>query len=348
MIRFSCTNCGAAFKVKDEHAGKRVKCPKCSTVNTVPDASAEEADEEEAAPVAAKAAPVSAASRRKRGKASRSGGGGRRAHKTEGTPKWMAPVIILAVVVGAVIVALQYMGGPDYGKMLRDADDMLTENRAADAVALLEQIPVDDTSFSQKVQEKLVQAKQLVEAKEDRTTERLGTNIYGVIQTLDKRIKDMGNTHPDYAPTTRYLLKRAREFEQDFPEHEKVEEVRGMHGYYRNVASLDNPPTEADVRIEINYRAFANRFDQALDAVDEFARDGGGSAELVDALRGEVRTRAYTDWAADKEQAQQMIQDGEHGRAETNLRKLVEGYKPYSEISTEIQDLIVRAESKGS
>jgi predicted Zn finger-like uncharacterized protein len=36
MIRFSCTSCGAQFKVSDDKAGKRAKCPRCTTILTIP------------------------------------------------------------------------------------------------------------------------------------------------------------------------------------------------------------------------------------------------------------------------------------------------------------------------
>lgn len=345
MIRFSCTSCDAAFKVKDEHAGKRVKCPKCGTPNTVPDGEGDGEADDAAPPAEVPVARKRPAGRRRAGGSAR--GGGRRKIEAEGTPKWLLPAVILALVAGAIVVALQYMGGPDYGKMYSDADDLLTENRAAEAVALLEQIPTDDgTSLSQKVEEKLEHARKLAAAKEDRASARLGTNVYNLIETLDKRVKDMGNTDPDYAPTTRYLLKRVREFEQDYPDHEMVDEARALHSYYRNVASLDTPPTEADVRTEINYRSFANRFDHALDAIDEFARRSDPPAELLDTLRQEVRTRAYEDWASDKQQANDTIANGKAGQAESNLRKLLPGYAPYPEITQEIEELIARAESK--
>ena len=35
MITFKC-NCGQMLKVPDEYAGKQGKCPKCSTVNIIP------------------------------------------------------------------------------------------------------------------------------------------------------------------------------------------------------------------------------------------------------------------------------------------------------------------------
>ena len=39
MIKFSCKSCGQKLSVKEEHSGKRIKCPKCGGVSVVPDAS---------------------------------------------------------------------------------------------------------------------------------------------------------------------------------------------------------------------------------------------------------------------------------------------------------------------
>ena len=36
MIRFHCEHCGHKISVKDKHAGKQGKCPKCKTILTVP------------------------------------------------------------------------------------------------------------------------------------------------------------------------------------------------------------------------------------------------------------------------------------------------------------------------
>ena len=36
MIEFACENCGKKFKVAEEHAGKRTKCPACENALTIP------------------------------------------------------------------------------------------------------------------------------------------------------------------------------------------------------------------------------------------------------------------------------------------------------------------------
>lgn len=36
MIQFKCSQCARKYQVKDEYAGKRVKCKACETINTIP------------------------------------------------------------------------------------------------------------------------------------------------------------------------------------------------------------------------------------------------------------------------------------------------------------------------
>jgi predicted Zn finger-like uncharacterized protein len=76
-IPVSCPSCSAAFKVKDEYAGKRAKCPKCGNPLTIP--SAFQAAETMLDPPSAPAQPVAArpviASKPRPGPVSDEGGG---------------------------------------------------------------------------------------------------------------------------------------------------------------------------------------------------------------------------------------------------------------------------------
>jgi hypothetical protein len=60
-ITFNCP-CGKALRVADEHAGRRVKCPACQTIGTVPEPEPQfeivEEPEEQLAPAPAKPRPV--------------------------------------------------------------------------------------------------------------------------------------------------------------------------------------------------------------------------------------------------------------------------------------------------
>jgi hypothetical protein len=56
-IAFECSNCGATLRVPDTSAGRRGRCPKCSTINLIPGAGGQV----QATPPAAKSAPTRAA-----------------------------------------------------------------------------------------------------------------------------------------------------------------------------------------------------------------------------------------------------------------------------------------------
>lgn len=38
MISFKCIKCSHAYNVPDEHAGKKVRCKECQTINSIPPA----------------------------------------------------------------------------------------------------------------------------------------------------------------------------------------------------------------------------------------------------------------------------------------------------------------------
>ncbi len=42
MIEFKCEKCGSLYKVKDEYAGKQVRCRKCGQVTLIQAAAADE------------------------------------------------------------------------------------------------------------------------------------------------------------------------------------------------------------------------------------------------------------------------------------------------------------------
>jgi DNA-directed RNA polymerase subunit M/transcription elongation factor TFIIS len=51
-IKINCPSCEATFQVREQYAGKKMKCPKCSAVVTVPSAEPEEEDAIQTAPAA--------------------------------------------------------------------------------------------------------------------------------------------------------------------------------------------------------------------------------------------------------------------------------------------------------
>lgn len=62
MIRFSCSACGGKFKVKDQFAGRKSKCPRCGAEMTVPTEDTWEEDDSPTSPVDAGPSPLAASS----------------------------------------------------------------------------------------------------------------------------------------------------------------------------------------------------------------------------------------------------------------------------------------------
>jgi hypothetical protein len=40
MIPFTCRQCGKGYRISDSHAGKRVRCKPCGTINKIPESKA--------------------------------------------------------------------------------------------------------------------------------------------------------------------------------------------------------------------------------------------------------------------------------------------------------------------
>jgi hypothetical protein len=72
-IKVSCVDCGETFSVKDELAGKRVKCRVCGVPVRVPDEASADADDDEL-PVSRKVAKSKSSAGKKKGKKSAQGG----------------------------------------------------------------------------------------------------------------------------------------------------------------------------------------------------------------------------------------------------------------------------------
>ena len=70
--------------------------------------------------------------------------------------------------------------------------------------------------------------------------------------------------------------------------------------YYAKVASLDKPPTEADVRAEMGFRFQSGQFLEAMQAVDAAAAESEEVAAAADTLRGIVIEKAERGWLASK------------------------------------------------
>ena len=82
---------------------------------------------------------------------------------------------------------------------------------------------------------------------------------------------------------------------------------------YEDVASLDNPPTEADTRAEINLRLIMQNpnYKDSMLAVDEFATAWPDQAAVANELRSEIEAHSREYWRLMRADLQQYMQPGE-------------------------------------
>jgi hypothetical protein len=316
VIRVECSACGAAFQARDEHAGKRGRCPKCQAVVTVPAATPAPAP----APPAEPREPPVAAQRTSRagGGAHRARAGAGSAHQASsfrkhgrqqpaGQPAWLLPALGAVVAVGAIaFFVVQSSGGPDPVKLIQDADSAVNRGDFDAAIAAYTAVP-QDSRLHAKAQEGLK------EAIEQRDTLAAGERLreaeilYLLVRSIRKDwVEKYGNTNPRYAAHTRYLLERSAEFVERFPDDPRAEELRGYPQYYRNVASLDRPPTSMDVSVAIEWRAQADEFNEAKAAIDAYAAQPGVPPEEVEKQRADLKLYADAAWKVVKARMERM------------------------------------------
>lgn len=315
MIRVHCAACGATFGARDEHAGRRGKCSRCGAPVTVPSAAAAQPPAPSATPApavspapaaprapAAPSAPVPAAVVRG---AARAPSGGRReprgrtrhgGESAEGPPKWLLPALVVMVVGGVAGFFALRGGGPDAVKLVQAGREALQAGDYDAAIASLAQVPADSRLYGQ-AQEVLKEAQEqraaILSAEARGDADRLAATLQSIRRDW---IEKYGPSGKQYAEQTRYLLERAAEFVQRFPDDPRAVEYRGYPAYYARVASLDRPPTVRDVSVEIEWRAQAGEWREALAEVQAFAGRPDVAAEDVERLRREMREMADGEW----------------------------------------------------
>lgn len=282
MIRVTCDACGAGFNARDELAGRKGKCPKCQAPIVVP---AADGPARPTAPAPAPApAPAVSSGGRRGGGASRRRGGSRKKGGGVGV------VVVVAVVLGLAFAAYKMSTAEDPGAAHYQAGMSAMQLAQYDeAIARFEQIPAE-SQFHAAAQEQLDEARSIRDVKAADAKVQGANKLDKVIQSFEANyvLRD-GPDHPDYAPNARYLLKRAAEFVERFPDHERSATYR-QYGYkYEKVASLDRPPTPEDVMAEMRMRTIlvAPDFPAAGAAIDEYARAPGADPDEV---------RRMTDW----------------------------------------------------
>lgn len=123
----------------------------------------------------------------------------------------------------------------------------------------------------------------------------------------------------------RVFLKRARQFRERYPDHPELDWVARQESRFRDVVSLDDPPTFADVEFEVTLltQGRPREYDEAARVLDRFATVAtGADRELALALREEKRAEEEA-WVQDRlQQARFEYENDNLGEAVGWLRSL--------------------------
>ncbi len=305
MITVACSGCGASFHARDEHAGRRGRCPQCGAAVLVPAVAAAAAAP--SAPHAAAPGPATAPSHGPHPAPGRPAHAGPRPHGhrarglharelSSGPPVWLLPSIALVILFGVVAWFAMGQGGPDAVKLIQDGIDAGNQGDYAAAIAAFEQVP-RDSSLYRDAQQRLTEAREQQEAVSTTRTQLEADVLAAKIESLRRDwVEKPGPAAPRYAAQTRYLLGRAREFTERFPDDPRAADMRALAVYYRNVASLDRPPTALDARVEIEWRAADRQYAAATAVIDELAAAPGADPGEVGDLREALLLMAESDW----------------------------------------------------
>ncbi|MHC5209831.1 MAG: hypothetical protein ACYTG2_03840 [Planctomycetota bacterium] len=235
--------------------------------------------------------------------------------------------------------------GPDTVAYVQAGREAMDRGDFTGAIAEFEKVPADDVLYGQ-AQEKLVEARELMVADEAREGARMADNLHGVLERLRKDYVDgPGNAVPEYAPNCRYLLKRAREFLERYPDDPRAPDVKALFPYYAKVASLDKPPTEADVRAEMGFRFQSGQFLLAMQAVDEAAAESEEVAAVADTLRGKVLEQAEHGWKQTLSIIEDALVPGEENwnRVQGRVRRYLDNIEGLEGVGDEARALYEKA-----
>jgi hypothetical protein len=257
--------------------------------------------------------------------------------------------VVLVVIAGGV--AAWFMSGTDHGATFRHGIEAMSRGDLDTAIACFQSVPVGHNMYS-RAQEKIAEARELKASDEVRLDTKKAENLWGVIEQLRKAYVDgLGNRHPEYAPNCRYMLKRAQEFIDTFPDDPRVAEARGLFSYYRDVASLDKPPTEADVRAEVRMRTLTYNFSAGLAVIDEYAEQSG-QTDVAEEMRAQLREDALAHWQQMKQQLEQrgVFEPGSENwlRAENTANEFLDSVEGLSGVSADAIALRDRARAARS
>ena len=308
MIRVTCAACGSSFNAMAELAGRKGKCPSCKAPLVVPDAgaapsapaAAQRAPAAAPAPTPAVAAPTPGGSSRRRS----SGGSRGKGRRGGGKDYTVLTALSLVVVVGLGAAAFFMNQDADVDYYALGVDAKIAGNYQQ-AIDYLTQVPADSRQYTV-AQEELAVALERLATENAAGDEKAQRDLHKLVMSLhDKHVyrEGEGYKHPNYVPNTRYMLKRAQEFLDRFPDAAQASELRQLMLSYREVASLDKAPTEADVLVELDLRGFGRTPDFAamVAAVDEYAAASPDKADTIGSLRADLQRRATEYWVATRE-----------------------------------------------
>ncbi len=340
MIKVSCDACGASFTAKDELAGRRGKCPTCKEPIVVPelsDSEDDEAEEEEA-----QAAPVVSSSGRRRGSSRRSGS--RTSGRTPRKKDHRAAGAIFAVVAVLIVLGGYFAlkkGDPPSPYSI--GLDLMQAGEFDAAIAEFDKVGKDSPLYSQALEKRAEVISRKVNL--DRAVNfKSAENLYSLIASVEKNYVSRGgkgHLEPNYAPNTRYLLKRCKEFKDRYPASDHVSEIETIEFRYSDIASLSKPPTEADTRAEMNLRLISQNpgYKGAMAAVEEFSLAWPDQVEAAREMRNEIVEYSINDWKQIRAQLESSMTPGSENwqrvanKTSTYISKLEEvpGLEPVAE-----------------
>jgi hypothetical protein len=258
---------------------------------------------------------------------------------------WVLRIGAVLVLAGIGVGVWFATRGPDTVAIVQSGRDAMGRGDFAAAIAAFERVPADDMLYAQ-AQEQIAEARGLMAADEEREGTRMADNLHGLLERVRKDYVDgPGIAAPEYSPNCRYLLKRAQEFLERYPDDPRAADVQALFPYYAKVASLDKPPTEADVRAEMGFRFQVGQYADAMAAVNEAATQSEEVAAVADTLRGLVLERAKQGWQQTLSTIEDALVPGEENwnRVQGRVRRYLDNIEGLAGVGDEARALYAKA-----
>jgi hypothetical protein len=245
----------------------------------------------------------------------------------EGRKDYMGPVFI-----GIIVVALAGTGG--YFAFYDSGDihgpygvglGLVSEGKDEEAIAQFDLVAPGDALY-EKAQAAKVEAQGRLGANQARRDARRADALYSIITFTEEKWVDRGGQgarDPAYASHTRYMLKRAAEFLEQFPDDPRRKEIEILVYRYEDVADPKAPPSSQDVDVELMYRLIPGNpnYADALAIVDEFARAWPDRSEEAAAFRARIQAHSEEYWA---ETLKGIQEDGSLDPGAENWRRVAQ------------------------